>query len=64
MEFADSCGMIVGNTYFQKDDEKLRKYKCGGNATVLDCILFKKEMFRQIKDVKVIPGEEYFTQQR
>ena len=30
LEFADSCGMIVSNTYFQKDDEKLITYKSGG----------------------------------
>ena len=64
LEFADSCGMIVGNTYFQKDIEKLIKYKSIGNSTVLDYTLFKKEISHQIKDIKVIPGDECFVQHR
>ena len=43
--------MIIVNINFQKDN-------------VLDYILFKKEMLRQIKDVKVILGEECFKQHR
>ena len=31
---------------------------------MLDYILYKKEMLRQIKDVKVIPSEECFTKHR
>ena len=37
-------------------------YKSGGNATLLDYILFKKEILHQIKDIKVILGEECFVQ--
>ena len=36
LEFADSLDMVVGNTFFKKDDEKFITYKSANCATVID----------------------------
>jgi len=64
LEFADSFGMVVCNTYFKKEDEKLITYKSGVNATVVDYILAERHALKRVRDVKVIPGEECFSQHR
>ena len=64
LEFADSLDMVVGNTFFKKDDEKLITYKSGNCATVIDYAVVQKEVMKKVKDIKVIPGEECFSQHR
>ena len=64
LEFADSFDMVVGNTYFKKEDEKLITFKSGTNATTIDYVLVKKKALSAVKDVKVVPGEECFLQHR
>ena len=44
LEFADSFNMIVGNTLFIKDREKLITLKCGGNSYEFDYVVVKKEV--------------------
>ena len=56
--------MVVGNTFFKKDDEKLNTYKSGNRATVIDYAVVQKEVMKKVKDIKVIPGEECFSQHR
>ena len=64
LEFADSLDMVVGNTFFKKDDEKLITYTSGNCATVIDYAVVQKEVMKKVKDIKVIPGEECFSQHR
>ena len=64
LEFADSLDMVVGNTFFKKDDEKLITYKSGNCATVIDYAMVQKEVMKKVKDIKVIPGEECFPQHK
>ena len=64
LELADSFGMVVGNTFFTKKDDKLITFKSGENATTIDYILVQKDVMRRVKNVKVIPGEECFLQHR
>ena len=56
--------MVVGNTFFKKEDEKLITYKSGNCATVIDYAVVQKEVMKKLKDIKVIPGEECFSQHR
>ena len=63
-EFADSLDMVVGKTLFKKDDEKFITYKSGNCATVIDYAVVQKEVMKKVEDIKVIPGEEYFSQHR
>ena len=56
--------MVAGNTFFKKDDEKLITYKSGNCATVIDYAVVQKEVMKKVKDIKVIPGEECFSQHR
>ena len=63
LELTDSVDMIVGNTFFKEDPEKLILYKSGRHATVVDYILMEKGDLKMIKAVKVIP-EECFAQHR
>ena len=64
LEFADSLDMVVGNTFFKKDDEKLITYKSGNCATVIDYAVVQIEVMKKVKDIKVILGEECFSQHR
>ena len=56
--------MVFGNTFFKKDDEKLITYKSGNCATVIDYAVVQKEVMKKVKDIKVILGEECFSQHR
>ena len=56
--------MVVGNTYFKKEDEKLITFKSGTNATTIDYVLVNKKALSAVKNVKVVPGEECFLQHR
>ena len=62
LEFADSLDMVVGNTFFKKEDEKLITYKSGNCATVIDYAVVQKKVMK--KDIKVILVEECFSQHR
>ena len=63
LEFADSMGYCIMNTYFRKD-VKLVTYELGKNGTVINYILVNTDSKISIKDMKAIPGEETLTQHR
>ena len=56
--------MVVGNTFFKKDDEKLITFKSGNCATVIDYAVVQKEVIKKVNGIKVIPGEECFLQHK
>ena len=61
LDFVDNFDMVVGNTFFKKDSEKLITFKSGVSSSVIDCVVAKKELMKRVGDVK-IPGEERFSQ--
>ncbi|ESO08550.1 hypothetical protein HELRODRAFT_190766 [Helobdella robusta] len=57
LEFAESHGFCLLNTYFRKRLEHLITYKSGPSATQIDFFAVKQPHRRLFKNVKVIPGE-------
>ena len=64
LEFAVVHDLVVGNTYFHKKENHLITYQSGGNSSEIDYILVRKSDFKQVRNIKVIPGEEAVTQYR
>jgi len=46
LDLADSCDLVVGNTFFKKDAEKLITYKSGDRATMIDYMLVQKTVLK------------------
>ncbi|XP_046851762.1 uncharacterized protein LOC124445097 [Xenia sp. Carnegie-2017] len=64
LELAASCEMVVVNTWFIKEESKLVTYESSDSRTVVDYILVNKEERKNVKDAKVIAGEECVTQHK
>lgn len=64
LDFADSLGLMLCNTFFQKNTSKLITYSSGGNDSVIDYILVRRRDRSMIVNTKVIPGEECVSQHR
>ena len=64
LEFAVVHNLVVGNTHFHKKDNHLITYHSGGNSSQIDYILVRKSDFKQVRNIKVIPGEEVVTEYR
>ena len=47
----------LGNTYFQKREERGLTYKSGGRRTQVDYILWRQCNLKEIEDCKVVTGE-------
>ena len=58
LEFATCLDLVVANTFFTKETQKLVTYESGGVSSVVDYMLARKNDMKDVKDVKVIPGEE------
>ena len=54
----------VTNTYFKKKKEHLITYKSGDLESQIDYIMYKRCEEVEVKNCKVIPGEECLTQHR
>ena len=53
--------MVVGNTFFKKDDEKLITYKSENCATVIDYnTMVQEEVMKKVEDINVIPERNVF----
>ena len=61
LEFATCFDLVVANTFFTKETQKLVTYESGGVSSVVDYVLARKN---DMKDVKVIPGEECVSQHK
>ena len=55
---------MVVNTFFTKRKSKKTTYSSGGNNSQLDYILCCRQMFKQVVDCKVIPGEAVAKQHK
>jgi hypothetical protein len=64
LEFVEARGMVIANTWFDKEDAKKVSYESGGCKTVVDYVLVRKREQRNVIDVKVIPGEACLTQHK
>ena len=65
LELAIFLDLVVTNSQFKKRPSHLITFESGGNRSQIDyIILCRKQNFKLIKDVKVIPGEECVTQHK
>ena len=64
LEFATCFDLVVANTFFTKESQKLVTYESDGVSTVVDYVLATKNDMKDVKDVKVIPGEECVSQHK
>ncbi|XP_065318928.1 craniofacial development protein 2-like [Gordionus sp. m RMFG-2023] len=64
LDFSDAMDMIVCNTMFKKESEKLVTYKSGSTKSAVDYLLLRRCDRYIVKNVKVIPGEECINQHR
>ena len=64
LEYAESIGLAVCNTLFQKRSNHLVTYSSGNTQTQIEYILTGKSQGNLVTDVKVIAGEEYVTQHK
>ena len=58
LEFCDAMELIVMNTCFKRQKNKLATYASGGTATAIDYLLLRGCDRRHIKNVKFIAGKE------
>ena len=64
LEFGDAMGMVVCNTFFNKEDSKLITYQSGDNRSMIDYLMVRKTDRCLLKDVKIISSEECVLQHR
>jgi len=64
LEFCDAVELIVTNTCFKRQKNKLATYVSGGTVSAIDYLLLRGCDRRHIKNVKVIAGEECVSQHR
>uniref|UniRef100_UPI00358E0C29 craniofacial development protein 2-like n=1 Tax=Myxine glutinosa TaxID=7769 RepID=UPI00358E0C29 len=58
LEFADGADLLICNTQFQKEDNKLVTYTSGGSTTTVDYLMVRRRDRGHLRDTKAIPGEE------
>ena len=64
LEFCDSLGLVLCNTFFQKDENKLISFSSGGNSSVIDYVAVRSQDRKIVSNVKVIASEECVFQHR
>lgn len=64
LEFAQSEGMAIVNTWPKKRGQHLTLYSSGGKATQIDYMLTRRCNLVQVKDCKTLPSESHNTQRR
>ena len=57
-----SCNLVIGNTCFKKRTNHLITFTLGEKSTQIDYVLIRKTFYKQVRDVKVISGEEIAKQ--
>jgi hypothetical protein len=64
LEFAESMGLRVMNTWFEKEEERRVTYESGGCRTVVDYVLIRQRDRSMIMDVTVIRNEPCIPQHK
>ena len=64
LESIESLDLALVNTFFNKNEEHLITYKSGGNSSQIDFIMARRADLKEMRDCKVIPGEEVVSQHR
>ena len=64
LELADAMDLVVANTWFKKDEQKLVTFESGGCRTVVDYILVPKEERKMVRNVTVVQGESSLQQHK
>src|SRR6188768_3362291 len=64
LEFAVAMDLVVGNTFFVKDDTKKITYQSGDSKSQIDYILVRRKDKSFLKNVTVINGEACITQHK
>ena len=64
LESTESLDLALVNTFFNKTEEHLNNYKSGGNSSQIDFIMTRRADLKEMRDCKVIPGEEVVSQHR
>ena len=57
LEFGNTVGMAVCNTFYKKEDSKLITYQSGDNRSMSDYMMVRKTDRHLVKNVKVISSE-------
>ena len=60
----ESLDLALVNTFFNKKEEHLITYKSGGNSSQIDFIKTRRADLKEMREYKVIPGEEVKSQHR
>jgi hypothetical protein len=64
LEFADAMDLTLANTWFTKKEGKLITFESGGDRTVVDYIMTRKQARKMVKNVTVIQGEPCLLQHK
>merc|ERR1712082_534649 len=64
LDFSDTNGLTIGNTWFTRNEKRLITYSSGNRKSFIDYIIVRAEDRKYIKNVKVIASECVVTQHR
>lgn len=64
LDLAMGFDLVIANTFFTKETQKLVTYGSGNIKTTVDYVLLRRQDLKDVKDVKVIPGEECISQHK
>jgi len=64
LEFCDAMELIIMNTCFKRQKNKLATYVSGGTVSAINYLLLRRCHRQNINNVKVIAGEECVSQHR
>jgi len=59
LEFADGLNLVICNTLIMKQESKLVTYIAGSAKSTVDYIKVRQEDKVKVRNVKVIPNEEF-----
>ena len=62
LENMESLDLALVNTFFNKNEEHLITNTSGGNSSQIDFIMTRRAGLKEMRDCKVIPGEEVVSQ--
>ena len=62
LKFAVAQDLAVRKSHFEKKDNNMISHQSGGSSCQIDDILVRKSDFKQVRNIKVIPGEDAVNQ--